>query len=165
MKFFSAMCIMYIVGKQLYWKTSHRQGKHLVNLLSVIDFGTFPSNNMTVLMVRINIWINIYIFLRCCRFLCRPQFEQNFLCDSAYYIYANHQPSMFCQSISNHFELENDVKMTLKCCAFFNIRVIFYLFLYTVLLKSKLPVASRFFITFNSYSLINFSHVKFSKWL
>ena len=64
---------------------------------------------------------------------------------------------MFCQSISNHFELENDVKMTLKCCAFFNIRVIFYLFLYTVLLKSKLPVASRFFITFNSYSLINFS--------
>ena len=72
---------------------------------------------------------------------------------------------MFCQSISNHFELENDVKMTLKCCAFFNIRVIFYLFLYTVLLKSKLPVASRFFITFNSYSLINFSCVKFSKWL
>ena len=41
---------------------------------------------------------------------------------------------MFCQFISNHFELENDVKMTLKCCAFFNIRVIFYLFLYTVLL-------------------------------
>ena len=72
---------------------------------------------------------------------------------------------MFCQSISNHFELENDVKMTRKCCAFFNIRVIFYLFLYTVLLKSKLPVASRFFITFNSYSLIDFSHVKFSKWL
>ena len=91
MKFFSAMCIMHIVGKQLYWKTSHRQGKHLVNSLSVIDFATFPSNNMTVLMVRINIWINIYIFLRCCSFFCRPQFEQNFLCDFAYYIYANHQ--------------------------------------------------------------------------
>ena len=35
---------------------------------------------------------------------------------------------MFCQSISNHFELENDVKMTRKCCAFFNIRVIFTCF-------------------------------------
>ena len=51
---------------------------------------------------------------------------------------------MFCQFISNHSEFENDVKMTLKCCAFFNIRVIFYLFLYTVPLKSKLPIASRF---------------------
>ena len=100
MKFFSAMCIMYIVGKQLYWKTSRRQGKHLVNLLSVIDFGTFPSNNMTVLMVRINIWINIYIFLRSCRFLCRLQFEQNFLCDFAYCIYANHQPEKCFVSLS-----------------------------------------------------------------
>ena len=51
---------------------------------------------------------------------------------------------MFCQFISNPSELENDVKMALKCSAFFNIRVIFYLFLYTVLLKSKLPVASPF---------------------
>ena len=100
MKFFSAMCIMYIVGKQLYWKTPHRQGKHLVNLLSVIDFGTLPSNNMTVLMVRINLWINIYIFLRYCRFLCRPQFEQNFLCDFAYYIHANHQPEKCFVSLS-----------------------------------------------------------------
>ena len=100
MKFFSAMCIMYIVGKQLYWKTSRRQGKHLVNLLSVIDFGTFPSNNMTVLMVRINSWINIYIFLRSCRFLCRLQFEQNFLCDFAYCIYTNHQPEKCFVSLS-----------------------------------------------------------------
>ena len=55
---------------------------------------------MTVLMVRINIWINIYIFLRCCSFFCRPQCEQNFLCDFAYYIYANHQPEKCFVSLS-----------------------------------------------------------------
>ena len=42
------------------------------------------------------------------------EFEQNFLRDSAYFIYANHQPKKNCHFVSNHFELENDVKMTLE---------------------------------------------------
>ena len=104
MKFFFAMCIMIVhCCKQLYWKTSHRHSKHLVNSLSVIGFGTFPSNKMTVLMVRINLLINIYInFLRCYRFLCWTQFEQNFLCDFAYFIYFydNHQPEKDFLSLS-----------------------------------------------------------------
>ena len=36
--------------------------------------------------------------------LIRTQFEQNFLRDSAYFIYANHQPKK-CHFVSNHFEM------------------------------------------------------------
>ena len=37
------------------------------------------------------------------------------LCDFAYFIYANNQPEkVFCQFISNRFEVKNGIKMTLK---------------------------------------------------
>ena len=42
----------------------------------------------------------------------RTQSEQNFVPDFAYFIYATRHPKSFCQFISNHFDLENSVKMT-----------------------------------------------------
>ena len=37
------------------------------------------------------------------------------MCDFGYFIYANNQPEkVFCQFISNHFEVKNGIKMTPK---------------------------------------------------